>query len=149
RIYREHEGQPGILSKSLALREYFRTVPLYLRAHGRIAGSISETPGAMPVMVEIGIADNNIYTGENPQRAGYMQNKVPVEIRDYWKNRNLWGRARIELLGQSPFRSVDDVPRQTTYKFVSHQGHLSPAYSEVLKIGLGGLQRKVAEHRQA
>ena len=48
RVFREHEGQPWIASKGLALREYFRTVPLYIRPNDRIAGSISETPGAMP-----------------------------------------------------------------------------------------------------
>src|SRR5689334_6609895 len=45
KVFQEHEGQPWILCKSMALREYFRTVPLYLRPHDRIAGSISETPG--------------------------------------------------------------------------------------------------------
>ena len=59
--------------------------------HDRLAGSISELPGAMPVMVELGIAENNIYTGENPKRQGYLKGQVPEEIRDYWKNRNLWG----------------------------------------------------------
>ena len=145
KIFQAHEGEPSATCKSLALREYFRTVPLYVRANDRLAGSISEKPGAMPVMVEIGISDNNIYTGENPSRAGYMQPNVPVEIRDYWKNRNLWGRTRVELLGQQPFRSVNDVPEETGYKFLSNQGHLSPAYSEVLKIGLGGMMRKVAD----
>jgi formate C-acetyltransferase len=149
RVFREHEGQPWIASKGLALREYFRTVPLYIRPNDRIAGSISETSGAMPVMAEIGIAENNIYTGENPERAGYLRGKVPQEIREYWMNRNLWGRARTEIFGQQAFKTAGEVPREANYKFICHQGHLSPSYSEVLKIGLGGMRRKVEERRQA
>ena len=70
RVFQEHEGEPWLSSKALALREYFRTVPLYVRPEDRIAGSISETPGAMPVMVELGIAENNIYIGENTRQRG-------------------------------------------------------------------------------
>jgi hypothetical protein len=113
RVFQEHEGGPWLSSKALALREYFRTVPLYVRPEDRIAGSISEAPGAMPVMVELGIAENNIYIGENTKREGYLHNQVPAEIRDYWKNRNLWGRARTEIFGFKPYASVDDVPKSS------------------------------------
>lgn len=37
------------------MREYFQTVPLYIREHDRLAGSIGELPGAMPLFVELGI----------------------------------------------------------------------------------------------
>jgi pyruvate-formate lyase len=149
RVFREHEGEPWIACKGLALREYLRSVPLYIRPEDRIAGSISETPGAMPVFAEIGIAENNIYTGENPNRAGYLRGQVPAEIREYWMNRSLWGQARTAILGQQPFRSVDEVPRETGYKFICNQGHLSPSYTEVLRVGLGGIIRKVGERKQA
>ncbi|MBL8230537.1 MAG: hypothetical protein JNL98_18745 [Bryobacterales bacterium] len=149
RVFRDNEDKPWIVRKSLALREYFRTVPLYVRDHDRIAGSISEAPGGMPVMAEIGIAENSIYTGENPQRAGYLTGQVPREIREYWMNRNLWGQARTQLLGLKAFRSPEDVPGEAPYKFISCQGHLSPAYSEVLSSGLGGLRQKTAERRRA
>jgi len=69
------------------MREYFRTVPLYLRSRDRIARSISETPGAMPLIVEFGIAENRLYLQENPPRRGYMKGKVPGEISEYWRDR--------------------------------------------------------------
>ena len=68
KVFQETNSQPWIVRKATALRDYFQTVPLYVREHDRLAGSISERPGAMPLNVEIGIAENNIYTGENPQR---------------------------------------------------------------------------------
>ena len=94
-------------------------------------------------MVELGIAENSIYTGENPQRRGYLKDQVPREIREYWANRNMWGRYRTEILGLSPYASCDEVPPTLEYKFISNQGHLCPSYRELLAEGLGGLLRKV------
>ena len=102
-VFQETEDKPWVLRKAMAMREYFRTVPLYVRDHDGLAGAISELPGAMPVIVELGIGENNIYTGERPDRQGYLQDKVPEEIRDYWKNRNMWGLYRTEILGQKPY----------------------------------------------
>ncbi len=148
KVFQQTEGKPWIVRQAMALREYFQSVPLYLREHDRLAGSISELPGAMPVMVELGIAENNIYTGENPKRVGYLEGQVPEEIRDYWKNRNLWGLLRTQILGQPPVASAEELPRETNYKFISHQGHLSPSYGELLRVGLGGQLSAVRRRRR-
>ena len=50
KVFQATEGQPWIVRKSKALREYLETVPLYVRQHDGIAGSITELPGAMPVI---------------------------------------------------------------------------------------------------
>jgi hypothetical protein len=135
RIFQENENKPWALRKALALREYFRTVPLYLRPGDRIAGSLTEKPGAMPVNVEMGIAENRLYLNENPARRGYMQGKVPQEIRDYWRDRNYWARCR-----ESSGAAVNgELPRAEGYEFTSNQGHLSPAYRELLEVGLAGM----------
>ncbi|MBI5821759.1 MAG: hypothetical protein HZA88_22535 [Verrucomicrobia bacterium] len=148
-VFRKHESEPWIVRKAMALREYFETVPLYLREHDGIAGSISETPGAMPVMVELGIGENNIYLSERPDRKGHLKDKVPDDIRHYWKNRNLWGRYRIEILGQPPVKSHDELPLNCPhYKFISNQGHLCPGYKELLRAGIGGMRKKVAARRE-
>jgi formate C-acetyltransferase len=145
RVFEQESSQPWVLRKALAMKEYFATVPLYLRAGDSIAGAISEKPGAMPLMVELGIGENSIYTGENPKRAGYLKGQVPDEIREYWVNRNLWGLVRTELFGQKPLKNADALPRETQYKFISNQGHLSPSYRELLQIGLGGVLRKAQQ----
>ncbi len=147
-VFQRSEREPWIVRKALALAEYFETVPLYLREHDGLAGSISELPGAMPVFVELGIGENNIYTSERPDRRGYLKGQVPEEIRDYWKNRNMWGLHRIENLGQKPYRQADEVPQELGYKFISNQGHLSPSYGELLKTGLGGVAGKVQSRRR-
>jgi pyruvate-formate lyase len=148
RVFQETEELSWIVRKGMALREYLETVPLYLRDHDRIAGSISELPGAMPVFVELGIGENTIYTGEVPRREGYLKGQVPEEIRDYWKNRNLWGRYRIEILGQKPVESHDDLSPGAQYKHISCQGHLSPSYGEMLKVGLGGILEQVQKRQE-
>lgn len=149
KVFQETEGKPWIVRKATAMREYFQTVPLYIRPHDSLAGSISEGPGAMPVMVELGIGENGIYLGENPSRKGYLHNQVSVEIRDYWKNRNLWGRYREEFQGKPPVKSHDELPEVApTYKFISNQGHLCPSYKELLRVGLGGLLGQVRQRRQ-
>lgn len=148
RVFQQHESEPWIVRKALALREYFETVPLYLREHDGIAGSISEIPGAMPVMVELAIGENNIYLGERPERKGYLKDKVPEDIRDYWKNRNMWGHFRTEIQGEPPVKSHDDLPLNCPhYKFISNQGHLCPSYSELLRCGIGGLRQQIAARR--
>ena len=125
KVFRETEDKPWVLRKALAMREYFQTVPLYIRDHDGLAGAISELPGAMPVIVELGIGENNIYTGERPDREGYLQDKVPEEIRDYWKNRNMWGLYRTEILGQQPYDRADQVPQVTRLQL-----HLQPRAPE-------------------
>lgn len=59
-VFQKNEAKPWVVRKAMALRQYFETVPLYLREHDRIAGAISEQPGAMPVMVELGIGENDV-----------------------------------------------------------------------------------------
>lgn len=83
-VFQSHETEPWIVCKALALRQYLETVPLYLREHDRIAGAISERPGTMPVMVELGIGENNIYLSERPDRKGHLQGQVPDDVREYW-----------------------------------------------------------------
>ncbi|MBL7043762.1 MAG: hypothetical protein ISR77_34345 [Pirellulaceae bacterium] len=148
KIFQETEDKPWVLRKALAMRAYFQTVPLYIRDHDSLAGSISESPGAMPVIVELGIGENNIYTGERPDRDGYLQGQVPEGIRDYWKNRNMWGLYRTEILGQQPYKNADEVPQSLGYKFISNQGHLSPNYSELLRIGIGGILARVRSNQR-
>lgn len=142
-VFQKTEDRPWIVRKAMGLREYFETVPLYVRDHDQIAGSISEIPGAMPVMVELGIGENQIYTNEVPHREGYLKGQVPDDIREYWRNRNLWGQFRTEILGQPPVKTANDLPEGTQYKFISNQGHLSPNYGELLRIGLEGMLSKV------
>lgn len=146
-VFRAREADPWVARKGAALRKYFETVPLYVRPHDGIAGSISETAGAMPVMVELGIAENPIYLSENPMDGGYLTGKVPEDIRDYWANRNLWGLHRTQLQGLPPVASHDDLPPNAQYKLISNQGHLSPAYGEVLRAGLGGVLEGVRARR--
>ena len=145
RVWRENEGAPWQVLKAMALREHFRTVPLYVRHHDKLAGSISETPGAMPVYVELGIGENGIYTGENPERQGYLRGKVPQDIVGYWEDRNMWGRHRAWMRAAQG----REVPRGETapYKFISNQGHLSPSYRELLAVGLGATLARVRQRR--
>jgi len=146
RVFQANETAPWIVVKAMAFREHLATVPLYLREHDRIAGSICETPGGMPVHVEIGIGENGIYTSEDPQRAGYLQGQVPQDLVDYWEERNLWGRHRAYL------KAVHGIPSQHTqvaqYKHLSYQGHLSPSYGELLRSGLGGILQRVLDRRR-
>jgi formate C-acetyltransferase len=145
-VFRESEGAPWIVRKALAFREHLETVPLFIREHDRIAGSICEIRGGMPLMAEIGIAENAIFTSEDRHRAGYLRGQVPQDIADYWEERNLWGRYRAYM------RAVEGKaqPRGevTQYKFLSYQGHLSPSYRELLRAGLGGIIERVRRRRE-
>ena len=99
-VFRQHEAKPWIVRKALALQEYLKSVPLYVREGDGIAGAISEAPGAMPVMAELGIGENGIYTSERPDRAGHLDGRVPEDIREYWMNRNEIGRASCRERGE-------------------------------------------------
>lgn len=145
RVWQENEGAPWIVKKAMALREHLQTVPLYIRPHDRIAGSISEMPGAMPVYAELGIGENGIYVKEHPERVGYLQGQVPQDIIEYWEDRNLWGQYRAYM------RTVEGKSLKRTqvaqYKFTSNQGHLSPSYRELLAGGLGSALARVRDRK--
>ncbi len=148
-VFGGNESKPWIVRKAIALRRYFETVPLYLRDHDGIAGAISEKAGAMPVMVELGIGENNIYLSERPDRKGYLKDRVPEEICDYWANRNMCGLYRTEILGQPPVKNHGELSgnKAPHYKLISNQGHLCPSYGELLRSGLDGLLLKVRNRR--
>jgi pyruvate-formate lyase len=145
RVYRENEGAPWQVTKALAFAEHLRTVALFVRDHDRLAGSIAEAPGGMNLNVEIGFCEEAILLSERPEYRGYLEGKVPEDIREYWMERNLWGRYRAFLknvLGQdAQWTPVGSHP------FNSYNGHLSPSYRELLASGLGGLLRKVKDRR--
>jgi formate C-acetyltransferase len=144
RVFQATEGKPWEVRKAMALREHLRTVPLHMRPGDRLAGSICETPGAMPVMAELGFGENG--TDQNPHWTGYLKGQIPPEMFEYWKTRNLWGRfaaANPEEKGPLSPESGKKAP----YKLTSNQGHLSPSYSELLRVGLGGLLKKVRERK--
>jgi formate C-acetyltransferase len=144
RVFQATEGKPWEVRKAMAMREHFRTVPLYLRPGDRLAGSISETPGAMPLMAELGFGETG--TDMNPQWRGYLKGQVPPEIFDYWKTRNLWGRFAAANPSE-PQPISPDSGRQAPYKMISNQGHLSPSYSELLRVGFGGLIERVQDRK--
>ncbi|MCL5745610.1 MAG: hypothetical protein M1541_17080 [Acidobacteria bacterium] len=144
RVFQQTEGKPWEVRKAMAFREHLRTVPLYLRPGDRLAGSISETPGAMSLTAELGFGE--IGTDMNPKWRGYLKGKVPPEIFEYWKTRNMYGKFLAENPGQQGPISPDSG-RQVNYKFLSNQGHLSPSYSELLKVGFGGLIKQVRERK--
>ena len=145
RVWRDNEGAPWMVKKAMALREHLRTMPLYVRPFDRIAGSISERPGAMPLYVELGIGENGIYVGEYPHRRGYLRGQVPKDIDEYWEERNLWGRLRAYLrtvLGRKAPRT-----EVAAFTFICNQGHLSPSYRGLLAAGLGGALQRVRDRR--
>ncbi|MFW6162610.1 MAG: glycine radical domain-containing protein [Planctomycetota bacterium] len=107
----------------MALREHSQAVPLFVRPGDRLAGSISETPGAMPVFVELGIAENGIYVGEDPERRGYLRGPI---ARSYGHEMqiNAVDSATLRVAQQSPDERRDPVVRVAGFSefFV----HLTP-----------------------
>lgn len=83
----------------------------------------------MPVIAELGIGENQIYTGENQERHGYLEGQIPLHIWDYWLERNLWGRLRAEHPEQARDGTPAGPSQSISYKFISNQGHLSPSYT--------------------
>ncbi|MBI4905342.1 MAG: hypothetical protein HY820_17035 [Acidobacteria bacterium] len=144
KVFQATEGKPWEVRKGMALREHLRTVPLYLRPGDRLAGSISETPGSMPLMAELGFGEEG--TDINPQWRGYLKGQVPRDVWEYWKTRNLWGRFAASNPG-GPAPVSPESGRRAPYKLVSNQGHLCPSYSELLKVGLGGILKRVRERK--
>ncbi|NCP32128.1 MAG: hypothetical protein AUJ96_06575 [Armatimonadetes bacterium CG2_30_66_41] len=145
RVWQAKESAPWIVKKALAFRKYLQTVPLYVREHDRLAGAISETPGAMPVYVELGIGENGIYTGEYPHRRGYLRGQVPPDIAAYWEDRNMWGQYRAWVAAGSGRNA--ERGEVADYKFLSNQGHLSPSYRELLQVGVGGIAERIRQRR--
>ncbi|MCF7847680.1 MAG: hypothetical protein K9M45_02425, partial [Kiritimatiellales bacterium] len=115
-----------------------------------IAGSISEMPGGMPVIVELGIGEVNGYLNEHPEAAGYMEGQVPQDIVDYWENRNQWGMYLKKLAPEmAKSRKKGTISRKAGYNMIANQGHLSPAYGELLEVGLSGMLKKVRKRQKS
>jgi len=144
RVFQEHEAAAWIVRKGLAFREHLRTVPLYVRAYDKLVGSIAERPGAAPVHAELGFAPRSQYG----QRGGTANTspdpgRIPADIRAYWRDRNMQGRhqALMELTTDE----AGHIPGG--YKFCSCQGHLSPSYRDLLRVGLDGILARIRERR--
>ncbi len=139
-FFQESGNTPWVLKKAKAFRKHLQTVPLYIRNHDLLAGSICETPGAMPLFPELGIGECDIYLNENPHRKGYLQGKIPQDISDYWEHTNAHSFLREyqkDVLGYK----VQDIEKvhQAGWQFTSCQAHLSPDFSALLHVGIHGV----------
>jgi hypothetical protein len=140
RMFKEHEGAPWIVKKALGFRAHLNTVPLYIRMNDKIAGSICETPGGMPLLPELGIGENTIFTGEDPHQAHYLKDQVPAEISEYWNGQNAWAHYQKYM---EDVVGAKDVAKKPGWIFSSCQGHLCPSYQALLEVGLKGLLDQV------
>ncbi|MBN1673728.1 MAG: hypothetical protein JXR37_21960 [Kiritimatiellae bacterium] len=144
RVFEANEGAAWIVKKGLAFREHLRTVPLFIREHDKLAGSLTERPGGSPIHAEIGFPAPG-YPGRRGTTDGFAEclTRIPSDLREYWTDRNMQGRHRA-FVGVATGAAAS-APQG--YKFCSCQGHLSPSYRELLQIGLDGILRKIRERR--
>ena len=139
-----HQGVSGNGERALdrpqgvALREYFRTVPLYLasttlgrldqRAARRDAGD-----GRAGHRRE-----QHLHRRASRPRRATSRARCRRRSATTGRTATCGGSYRTEILGQPPVASHDELPAACPhYKFISNQGHLSPSYGELLRVGSG------------
>ncbi|MDP6778332.1 MAG: pyruvate formate lyase family protein [Candidatus Latescibacteria bacterium] len=121
--YAEQEGKPGPLLRAAAFRHILRHMTLDLRSNPVFAGNTSSALRAWMLVPEFGLSVNSQIAIEHSELEGFLEGKIPEEIRSFWKEREFGGIAGV--------------------------GHMSLDFDLVVNRGLIDVLERIGENRSS
>ncbi|MBD3239619.1 MAG: hypothetical protein GF331_03470, partial [Chitinivibrionales bacterium] len=106
--YREHEGAPAPLRRAHAFAHVLRSMTLDLRTNPVFAGNTSSRPRAWMLIPEHGFGVDAQIALENEGVAQILDEKIPLDIVNYWKHVSVGGTAGIGHLAVDLGRVVHE-----------------------------------------
>ena len=93
--YRRHEGEPVPIRRAKAFAHVLANMDLDLASNPVFAGNTSSRPRAWMLVPEHGLHGDGQVVIENVGLEGFLDDKVPEDLRAYWAERSVGGSAGI------------------------------------------------------
>lgn len=118
--WRAHEDEPPALRRAHLFAHVLRHIELDIGSNPLFAGNTSSRPRAWMLVPEHGFGVDPQVALEYPELAGFLDGKVPQELREFWAGRSFGGTCGI--------------------------GHLAVDLQRVVHQGLGAMVAEAERH---
>ncbi len=147
-IYREHEDQPVIIRRALALEKTLKEMTIFIDEGELIVGNHSSQHRAAPIFPEYAVdwlPEEMDDLDKRPGDAFYIteqHKKELLEIAQWWKGKVLWDRGRA-MMSQELRDLQDAAIIKATGNLTSGDGHIAVDFPKILSAGLAGYLEEI------
>ena len=152
-VYRDHEDQPVILKRALALEKTLKEMTIYIDEGELIVGNQSSNHRAAPIFPEYAVDWLPKEMDELDKRPGdafYIteeHKKELLEISSWWKGKVLYDKGRAMM--SQELRDIQDAAIiKATGNLTSGDAHIAVDFYKILSIGLDGYLKEIKQYHQ-
>lgn len=152
-IYQQHEDQPVIIKRALALEKTLKEMTIFIDNGELIVGNQSSQHRAAPIFPEYAVDWLPREMDELEKRPGDAffiteeHKKELLEIASWWKGKVLWDRGRA-LMSQELRDLQDSAIIKATGNLTSGDAHIAVDFYKILSAGLDGYLQEIKHYHQ-
>ncbi len=152
-IYRDHEDEPVIIKRALALQKTLEKMTIFIDEGELIVGNQSSSHRAAPIFPEYAVdwlPEEMDELDKRPGDAFYITEEHKVELKEiaaWWKGKVLWDRGRA-LMTQELRDLQDSAIIKATGNLTSGDAHIAVDFPKILEIGLKGYFEEIKMHHE-
>jgi len=153
-VYRDHEDQPVIIKRAMALKRTLENMSIFIDEGELIVGNQSSAHRAAPIFPEYAVdwlPEEMDELDKRPGDAFYITEAHKKELRDiatWWKGKVLWDRGWA-LMSQELRDLQDSAIIKATGNLTSGDAHIAVDFHKILEVGLSGYFKDIEEqHRR-
>lgn len=137
--YRRFEGDPVPLKRAKTFAHILQHMDLDLASNPIFAGNTSSRPRAWMLIPEYGFEGDSQMEIEIPRLRGFLEDKIPDDLRSFWAGRSFGGACGIGHLAVDMARVVHQGLESVIAEVKCYEGDASAAqrtYREAMRIAL-------------
>jgi formate C-acetyltransferase len=153
KAYQEHEDQPVIIKRAIALEKTLKGMTIFIDEGELIVGNQSSRHRAAPIFPEYAVDWLPKEMDELDKRPGdafYIteeHKKELLEISWWWKGKVLYDKGRA-LMSKELRELQDAAIIKATGNLTSGDAHIAVDFYKILTIGLGGYLKEIQQYHQ-
>lgn len=147
KAYEEHQNQPIVMKRALALKAILENMSIYILDGELIVGNHSSAVRAAPIFPEYSMDWVINELDEFDKRPGdryTITEKSKDDLRDifpFWKNNTLI-KYGLSQFPEEALSAYENGVIRAEGNLTSGDGHLAPDYNKLLTLGIGGLREQ-------
>ena len=152
-VYKEHEDQPVIIKRALALKKTMEKMSIFIDEGELIVGNQSSSHRAAPIFPEYAVdwlPEEMDELDKRPGDAFFITEEHKGELKEiasWWKGKVLWDRGRA-LMSQELRDLQDSAIIKATGNLTSGDAHIAVDFQKILEVGLNGYFKEIALHHK-
>jgi len=151
RVYAEHEDQPVIIKRALALEMTLKEMTIFIDKGELIVGNQSSKHRAAPIFPEYAVDWLPAEMDELANRPGDAffiteeHKKELVEIAAWWKGKTLYTKGRA-MMSKELRDLQDSAIIKATGNLTSGDAHIAVDFYKILSVGLNGYLGEIQDY---